>query len=130
MMLTKLAKLTALLMGALGVVHGYNLAVGAVPMASEVSYYAQIDKNGVVQQVIVAQPWFINEGHAGDPKNWIQTSASGTIRKNFASKGYMYDKNRDAFINSKASSTMIFNEEKAQWEYPAAQPRAISATST
>ena len=38
------------------------------------SHFAEIDSNGVVLRVIVAEQNFINSGVVGDSFNWVQTS--------------------------------------------------------
>jgi hypothetical protein len=127
-----MAKLIASLLAALAVLGGMQyLPVGADPMANEVSYFAEVNASGTVERVIVITQAQINTGRWGDPSKWVQTSEKGTIRKNMASPGDTYDSGRDAFINPKASSTMIFSEEKARWEYPTStEAKFTSSTST
>ena len=38
------------------------------------SHFAEIDKDGVVQRVLVVEQDFIDSGKLGDSNNWIQTS--------------------------------------------------------
>lgn len=87
-------------------------------LESEEPLFAEIDAQGTVLRVIVADQAFIDSGAVGDPKNWIRTSAKGTIRKNAAGIGYTYDSTLDAFIPPKTAETTEFNTEKAIWEYP------------
>ena len=86
------------------------------------SHFAEIDKDGVVQRVIVAEQDFINSGCVGDAFNWVQTSYNGNFRKNYAGGGYTYDKTRDAFIPPKLYPSMVLNEETCQWDYPTPYP--------
>lgn len=96
------------------------------------SHFAEIDKNGIVLRVIVAEEDFINSGAVGKPTNWVQTSyntlagkhsLNGTpLRKNYAGVGYTYDKTRDAFIPPKTFPSWILNEETCQWESPIPYP--------
>lgn len=96
------------------------------------SHFAEIDENGIVKRVIVAEQNFIDSGVVGDPKNWLQTSynttggahASGgiSLRKNYAGVGYAYDKGRDAFIPPKPYASWILDEESCQWKAPIAMP--------
>jgi hypothetical protein len=51
----------------------------------------------------------------GENTNWIQTSYTGKIRKNFAGIGYKYDSFRDAFIAPKPSDEYDFDETKCIW---------------
>ena len=63
------------------------------------SHFAEIDNDGLVLRVIVAEQDFINSGAVGDSFRWIQTSYNNNFRKNFAGKGSTYDKTKDAFID-------------------------------
>ena len=38
------------------------------------SHFAEINQDGIVQRVIVAEQNFINSGAVGDSFNWVQTS--------------------------------------------------------
>lgn len=82
------------------------------------SNFAQIDKNGTVQRVIVAEQDFINSGAVGDPSSWVKTSYHGNIRKNFAGIGYAYDLKRDAFIPPQPYFSWNLNENTCRWEPP------------
>jgi len=86
------------------------------------SHFAQIDEAGIVQRVIVAEQDFIDSGAVGDPASWIQTSYSGSMRKNFAGIGYAYDKRRDAFIPPQPYFSWNLNENTYQWEPPVNMP--------
>jgi len=71
------------------------------------SYFAEIDSNGVVQRVIVSEQDFINGGSVGDPVNWIQTRLNPTtFRKQYAGPGYTYDKANDVFVGPKPYNIM------------------------
>jgi hypothetical protein len=54
--------------------------------------------------------------------NWMQTSYNGTIRKNFAGIGYVYDAQRNAFISPKPYASWILNESTCQWNAPISMP--------
>lgn len=85
------------------------------------SHFAQI-KDGIVQQVIVAEQDFIDSGAVGDAATWIQTSYNGKIRKNFAGIGYIYDAKRDAFIPPQPYFSWNLNENTCRWEPPVKMP--------
>jgi len=53
---------------------------------------------------------------------WKQTSYNGTIRKNYASVGYTYDTERDAFIAPKPYGSWVLDEATCQWEAPVVYP--------
>lgn len=100
------------------------------------AHYAQI-KNGIVQQVIVAEQEFIDT--LKDKNDWIQTSYNSRggvhylpdsetpsgkphLRYNYASIGYTYNKKLDAFIPPKQYKSWIFNKNKCLWEPPIKYP--------
>ncbi len=96
------------------------------------SHFAQINENGIVLHVIVAEQDFIDSGAVGDSSGWIQTSYNtfegvhalgGTpLRKNFAGIGFTYDVGRDAFIAPKPFPSWILDEEKCSWFAPIPYP--------
>ena len=57
-------------------------------------------------------------GHA----SWKQTSYTGSIRKNYAGKDYLYDASRDAFIPPKVFDSWTLNETTCLWESPVSYP--------
>jgi hypothetical protein len=88
--------------------------------------------DGVVQQVIVAEPDFFKSFVDSSPGQWLQTSYNtrggvhllgGTpLRKNYAGIGYAYDKQRDAFIPPKPYASWILNEDTCLWHPPVPYP--------
>jgi hypothetical protein len=103
------------------------------------SHYAEIDNNNVVTRVIVAEQPVIDSGALGDPSNWIKTSYNTkggvhyapnsnepdggvALRKNYAGKGFTYDKDRDAFISPKPFESWALNEDTCCWEPPVPYP--------
>jgi len=79
------------------------------------AYFAQLDENNIVQQVIAINNDVLNEpefsfpetevlGKAfisqtlGLPGIWKQTSYNGNIRKRYAGIGYFYDEELDEFV--------------------------------
>ena len=85
------------------------------------SHFAKLNNN-VVTEVIVAEQDFINSGAVGDSFLWVQTSYSGSFRKNYAGVGYTYDKSKDAFIAPKPYPSWLLVEDTCQWEAPTAMP--------
>ena len=85
------------------------------------SHFAKLN-NSVVTEVIVAEQDFINSGAVGDSFLWVQTSYSGSFRKNYAGVGYTYDKSKDAFIAPKPYPSWLLVEDTCQWEAPTAMP--------
>jgi hypothetical protein len=97
--------------------------------------------NGIVTQVIVAEPDFFDAFVDDSPGDWIQTSyntiggihvdpvtrkptadQSKAFRKNFAGVGFTYDANRDAFIPPKEFESWVLNEDTCMWDPPIDYP--------
>lgn len=96
------------------------------------AHFAKVN-NGIVEQVIVAEPEFFQTFVDTSPGEWIQTSYNtfggehklgGTpLRKNFAGVGYTYDSIRDAFIPPKQFDSWLLNEDTCLWESPIPYPK-------
>ena len=87
--------------------------------------------DGIVSQVIVAEPEFFTTFVDSSPGAWIQTSyrthggqhPEGTpLRKNYAGIGYSYDAGRDAFIPPKPFASWTLNDTTCLWDAPVAMP--------
>ncbi len=86
---------------------------------TEPTYFAELDQDGVVLRVIVADQAFIDTGAVGDPKNWIQTWPDGSKRANYAGKGYKHDESADAFIPPKPTGDdWVLDTKSYRWEEP------------
>lgn len=101
------------------------------------AHFAKVD-NGKVVQVIVAEPEFFETFIDTTPGEWIQTSyntyggvhyghdgkpdGSVALRKNYASIGYTYDAEKDAFIAPQPFKGWILNEDTCLWEPPVPMP--------
>jgi hypothetical protein len=89
------------------------------------SHWAEIDENNIVLRVLVGDNSEPDEGEAFMNSlggTWVKTSYNGTIRKNFAGRGYTYDSSRDAFIEPKPYASWVLNEETCKWEPPVPYP--------
>lgn len=95
------------------------------------THFAKVN-NGIVEQVIVAEPEFFETFVDTNPGEWIQTSYNtragihllgGTpLRKNYAGIGYTYDSQLDAFIPPKPFASWTLNEQTCQWDSPIPYP--------
>lgn len=104
------------------------------------AHYAKVN-NGVVIQVIVAEPAFFDTFIDSTPGQWIQTSyntrggihydpetgqpsvdQTKALRMNYAGIGFTYDSQRDAFIPPQPYDSWVLNEETCLWEAPVAMP--------
>lgn len=57
-----------------------------------------------------------------NPDNTLAADQSKAFRKNFASIGYTYDEQRNAFIPPKVFNSWILNENSCVWEAPIPKP--------
>ena len=97
--------------------------------------------DGVVTQVIVAEPEFFESFVDTSPGEWIQTSyntrggvhynpetnepsedQTKALRKNYAGIGFTYDRTKDAFIPQKPFASWVLDEETCLWNAPVAYP--------
>ena len=85
------------------------------------SHWAELDDANKVIRVLVGDNNEPDEGQAFMESiggTWIKTSYNGTIRKNFAGIGYIYDEGRDAFIAPEPEGNLGFDEATCQWIMP------------
>ena len=95
-------------------------------------HFAKV-QDGIVTQVIVAEPEFFDTFVDSSPGEWVQTSYNthggvhangGTpLRKNYAGIGFTYDKVRDAFIPPKPFPSWVLNEDTCLWDAPIPYPQ-------
>tara|TARA_Y100000296_G_scaffold58971_1_gene67999 strand:- start:156 stop:545 length:390 start_codon:yes stop_codon:yes gene_type:complete len=52
----------------------------------------------------------------------IHLEGKTPFRKNYAGKGFSYDKTRDAFISPQPYTSWVLNEDTCQWESPVERP--------
>lgn len=102
-------------------------------------YFAKIDENNIVTQVISIDQAALNTGHWGSPASWVQTSYNThrgvhhgpdgqpdggvALRKNYAGIGYTYDAARDAFIPPRPYLSWTLDEATCTWVAPVPQPQ-------
>jgi hypothetical protein len=104
------------------------------------AHYAKV-VDGIVKDVIVAEPEFFDTFVDNSPGEWIQTSfntlggvhydpitnepssdQSKALRKNFAGIGYVYDIEQDAFYTQQPYASWILNQDTFCWEPPIERP--------
>ena len=81
------------------------------------THYAKIESD-IVTNVIVAEQDFVDAQEG----TWVQTSDTGSIRKNYASIGYSYDAARDAFIPPQPYPSWTLNEDTCRYDAPVVMP--------
>ena len=98
------------------------------------AHWAELDNNIKVIRVLVGD----NNDPAGDEGyqwlidnlggTWVKTSYNGNIKYNFASIGYFYDEDADAFIATKPTCghpELTLNTSNYQWECDNAEHESI-----
>ena len=101
-------------------------------------YFAQIDSENTVINVIIAEQDFIKSGAVGDPKSWVETSfdtrgnthyssqgiADGgtALRGNYAVIGSKYDAINDVFLPKKPFDSWILDSATFTWQPPIPKP--------
>ena len=95
------------------------------------AHFAKVS-DGIVVQVIVAEPEFFETFVDTSPGAWVQTSYNtyggvhtlgGTpLRMNYAGIGFTYDAQRDAFIPPKPFASWVLNDATCLWEAPTPMP--------
>ena len=94
------------------------------------SHFAKV-LDGIVTQVIVAEPEFFDTFIDSSPGEWIQTSYNThggqhpedhPLRKNYAGIGYTYDRERDAFIPPQPFASWTLDEDTCLWDAPTPYP--------
>jgi len=77
-----------------------------------------MNSNGVEHESIGVEFLKSLTGH----DTWKQTSYNGTIRKNYAGIGYIYDSVRDAFIPPQPFASWTLNNDTCLWDAPTPMP--------
>lgn len=92
------------------------------------AHFAEINSENIVQRILVVPD---EQEHRGQEflaidlnlsGTWIQTSYNGSIRKNYAGIGDLYDSSRDAFISPKPFPSFVLNEQTCRWQAPVSCP--------
>ena len=83
------------------------------------AHYALIDDNNIVVTVNV----IADDDTPPQEGRWIQTSYTGSIRKNYAGIGYTYDEARDAFIEPQPYPSWTLDNTTCRWTPPQPYPQ-------
>ena len=98
------------------------------------AHFAKLDENNIVLEVNVVNNAALDASNeetsgivfltewSGGYSNWKQTSYNGTIRKNYASIGMIYDVERNAFYVPQPYPSWILDEDTCLWEAPTSMP--------
>jgi len=86
------------------------------------------DSNGVEQENIGIDfltkltGWAIWKQTSYNTSGGVHKLGGTPFRKNHASKGYIYDEDRDAFIQPKPYNSWVLDENTCLWKAPVAKP--------
>lgn len=100
----------------------------AVP--AQAAYFAQLDQNNIVTQVVVIADADAKTEAAGiafcqklfNGGNYIQTDLTGSRRKHYAGIGYVYNSGLDAFVPPKPFESWVLDTETIEWIAPVPMP--------
>ena len=90
-------------------------------MRYSMAHFAKV-VSGKVTQIIVAEPEFFDTFIDDTPGQWLETKTDGSIRKNYAGIGDIYDPVRDAFYAPQPFSSWTLAEDTCLWEAPTPMP--------
>ena len=100
------------------------------------AYYAKLGKGNIVTKVhVLNNEVLMKDGVENEQQGaeflqnlhnnkdlYIQTSYNGNFRKNYAGKGYTYDKTRDAFYAPQPFPSWVLDEDTCRWDAPTPYP--------
>jgi len=94
-------------------------------------YFARIDENNLVVEVITATQDYIDLGVRGDPSTWIECAIDNTIRHFYPkpNSGDYYDPVADEFRPSKPFPSFIWNNypwPRGAWIAPTPNPGSFA----
>jgi hypothetical protein len=102
------------------------------------AYYAILDDNNIVEQVItgidengIYNAEKLYEQETGkkvrrtsyNTLGGVHTDGGVPFRKNYAGIGYTYDEQRDAFIPPQPFASWVIDEDTCQWDAPIPYPQ-------
>ena len=104
------------------------------------AHFAELDtNNNVLQVIVVDNSNIIVEGSEVEQKGvdfleellghdlWKQTSYNNNFRKNFASEGFVYSEELDAFYDPRQPfDSWSLNEDTCKWEAPVECPGNVN----
>jgi hypothetical protein len=96
------------------------------------AHFAELDNDNIVLRVmVISNADIMVDGEENEQKGiefckslwpdsstWVQTSYNNNFRKNYASPGFTYDRQRNAFVPSKPYPSWVLNESTCRWEAP------------
>lgn len=100
------------------------------------AYFAQLDENNIVINVLSVENYILEDENGIEQEKkgidflleiisnarFVQTSYNARIRKHYAGIGYVYDSERDAFIQPCPYDSWVLDEETCTWVCPIPRP--------
>lgn len=93
------------------------------------AHFAELNEDNIVLRVIVVADSDCVDDNGAESEEvgatfcsnilggrWLQTSYNANFRKNYAGKGYVYDAQRDAFIEPQPGENYVLDEETCRWQ--------------
>lgn len=87
-------------------------------------YFALVNDENIVEQVIVSEEEFVDGLAPEDGKQWIETFAAGEGGKRYASPGYIYDPIIEDFLSPKPYPS--WSQDGNRWVPPSPKPEGDS----
>jgi len=105
----------------------------SIPQPPEsLAFFAEVSTENIVLNVVTVPNDEAHRGHdylisLDAPEHdqtcrWIETKPDGSIRKNYASKGFTYNEEHDMFIPPKNYDSWVLNVSAGKWEAPIPYP--------
>lgn len=98
------------------------------PPPETLAYFAEVSTENVVLNVVVVPDDEAHRGHdylvsLDAPEHdktcrWIETKLDGSIRRNYASKGFLYNEEHDIFVSPRPYPSWVLNVSAGRFEAP------------
>jgi hypothetical protein len=90
-------------------------------------YYAEIINNIVNQVLVMDEGWSDQEckdwlNTKVSTNEWLETKMDGSMRNQYAGKGYEYHQDIDSFVSKKPYDSWTLNKDKKRYEAPTPRP--------
>lgn len=82
------------------------------------SYFAKLDSNDKVIDLIVADQEFIDSGAVGDPSQWVETCLKASFRGTYAQIGGTYNREKDKFVPMQPYPSWTYDFDLNKWVAP------------
>lgn len=89
---------------------------------NEPTYFSEIKKGNIVGETIVASQDVVDALPGRYVETFMDANGDATKRYNYASAGYIYDEDADAFIPPQPYPSWVLNLKTYNWESPVVRP--------